>query len=82
MQVVKGKSSEWINDQKFAKGRFSWQEGYGAFSYGRSQLDRVYKYIANQKKHHAKMTFMEEYIALLEKFDVQYDKRYIFREIE
>ena len=82
MQVVKGKSSEWINDQKFVRGRFSWQEGNGGFSYGRSQLDRVYKYIANQKKHHAKMTFMEEYVALLEKFDVKYDKRYIFKEIE
>ena len=82
MQLVKGESSEWINNEKFVKGLFSWQEGYGGFSYSRSQLDRVYKYVMNQKCHHAKMTFMEEYVALLEKFGVQYDKRYIFKEIE
>ena len=82
MQKVKGESSEWINNQKFTRGHFSWQEGYGGFSYGRSQIDRVYKYIENQKKHHSKMSFMQEYVALLEKFGVQYDKRYIFKEIE
>ena len=82
MRLVKGESSEWINTQKFVRGRFTWQEGYGAFSYGRSQIDQVYKNIINQKKHHAKMTFIEEYIALLEKFGVEYDKRYIFKEIE
>jgi len=82
MRFVKGESSEWINSQKFVKGHFSWQEGYAAFSYARSQLDRVFEYIINQKKHHAKMTFMQEYVALLEKFGVQYDKRYVFKEIE
>ncbi len=82
MRLVKGESSEWVNTQKFVKGRFTWQEGYGAFSYGRSQIDQVYKYIINQKKHHAKMTFTVEYIALLEKFDVGYDKQYIFKGIE
>ncbi len=82
MRFVKGESSEWINSQKFVKGHFTWQEGYAAFSYARSQLDRVFEYIINQKKHHAKMTFMQEYVALLEKFGVQYDKRYVFMEIE
>jgi|SRR5258706_6827592 len=82
MRFVKGESSEWINSQKFVKGHFTWQEGYAAFSYARSQLDRVFEYIINQKKHHAKMTFMQEYVALLEKFGVQYDKRYVFKEIE
>jgi REP element-mobilizing transposase RayT len=82
MRIVKGDSSEWINTKGFVKGKFSWQESFGAFSYGRSQLDQVYKYIMNQKQHHTKRTFLEEYIELLEKFDVTYDKRYIFHSID
>jgi len=82
MKAVKGKSSEWINDRKFVKGHFTWQEGYGAFSYSRSQLNQVCKYIMNQKDHHTKMTIIQEYTVLLEKFDVQYDKQYLFKEIE
>jgi putative transposase len=81
MRIVKGDSSEWINKKKFIKGNFSWQESYGAFSYGKSQLDQVYNYVMNQKKHHEKKTFLEEYVELLEKFEVSYDKRYIFHSI-
>jgi putative transposase len=82
MRIVKGESSEWINKKQFVKGRFSWQEGYGAFSYSRSQMDRVYNYVMNQKKHHEKQPFLEEYELLLENFGVVYDKRYIFHSVE
>ena len=81
MKVVKGESSEWVNQNRFVRGRFSWQEGFGAFSYSRSQIDAVYKYIMNQKEHHKKTTFMEEYIDLLEKFEIDYDPRYIFHPV-
>ena len=82
MKMVKGESSEWINKKKLVKGMFQWQEGYGSFSYGRSQIDRVYKYIMNQKEHHKKKSFLEEYIELLNKFGVEYDERYIFKAID
>jgi len=82
MQDVKEFSSKWINNNEFTKGRFQWQEGYGAFSYSKSQIDQVYKYIMNQKEHHKKKSFSEEYIEFLEKFEVPYDERYIFKPIE
>jgi putative transposase len=82
MRVVKGESSEWINIKKFVKGRFEWQEGYGGFTYSRGQIDEVYKYIMNQKQHHQKISFIDEYIQLLEEFDIAYDRRYIFKSIE
>jgi len=76
---VKTGSSKFIKGKRWVAGRFSWQEGFGAFSYSRSQLGTVIRYIENQQKHHAKKTFREEYIQLLEKFNVDYDPRYIFR---
>ncbi|MCG2587186.1 IS200/IS605 family transposase [Rhodohalobacter sulfatireducens] len=82
IKVVKGESSKWIRKKGFVKGRFNWQSGYGAFSYSRSHIDRVYHYIHNQEEHHKKKTFREEYIELLEKFDVEYDERYIFQPVE
>ena len=82
MKNVKAKSSKWVNDSKVASTRFEWQEGYGAFSYSRSQLDEVYKYIENQAEHHKIMTFREEYIAFLKKFDVPYDERFIFEDLK
>ena len=75
---VKANSSRFINEKRWVAGRFSWQEGFGAFSYSRSQLGTVIRYIENQQKHHAKKSFREEYIGLLEKFGVEYDGRYIF----
>ena len=81
MKVVKGESSEWINKEGFSCGKFSWQEGYGAFSYSKSQIDGVYKYIMNQKEHHRKQSFLEEYVQLLEEFGIDYDRRYIFRDV-
>ena len=79
MRLVKGESSEWINAKQFTKGKFSWQKGYAAFSYSRSQMNQVYQYILNQKKHHEKKSFMKEYIELLQEFGVEYDDRYIFK---
>ena len=64
------------------RGKFNWQEGFGAFSYGQSQIDAVVKYIQNQEKHHAKRTFREEYLQLLKKFNIDYDEKYLFDEIE
>jgi putative transposase len=76
---VKANSSKFINEKHWFAGRFSWQEGFGAFSYSRSQLGTVIRYIQNQQKHHARKSFHEEYIALLEKFSVEYDPKYIFK---
>ena len=78
MKTVKAKSSKYINDHSLTPSRFEWQEGYGVFSYGQSQVDRVYKYILNQEAHHKKLTFREEYVEFLRSFKVEYDERYIF----
>jgi REP element-mobilizing transposase RayT len=82
MQDIKGDSSKWINEKRFVKGKFSWQEGYGAFSYGKSQIDDVVQYIQNQEKHHAKRDFQNEYLELLKLFSVEYDERYILKNPE
>ncbi len=76
---IKANSSRCINEKRWVMGRFSWQEGFGAFSYSRSQLGTVIRYIENQQKHHAKKSFRDEYTELLEKFGVEYDQRYIFK---
>lgn len=82
MQDLKGDSSRWINQKGFVKGKFSWQEGYGAFSYSKSHVNAVIDYIKNQEQHHHKKTFLEEYLEFLKKFDVDFDLRYIFNHIE
>jgi REP element-mobilizing transposase RayT len=82
MQNVKRNSSEWINKEKLVLGKFSWQEGYGAFSYSKSQIPNVAKYIENQEKHHKKKTLIEEYKKILTDFEIEYDERYIFKTIE
>jgi hypothetical protein len=75
---VKNNSSLYISE-KYLKGfRFEWQEGYGAFTYSKSQIDMVYKYISNQKEHHRRKTFKEEFKEFLEKFEVSYDEKYLF----
>jgi REP element-mobilizing transposase RayT len=79
---VKNNSSNFINEKEFMKGKFSWQEGYGAFSYAHSQLDNVYQYIFNQEEHHRKKTFKEEYLDFLEKFEIAHEERYLFDWIE
>ena len=79
MQDIKGNSSKWINEKRLVRGKFSWQEGYGAFSYGKSQIDRVIKYILQQEHHHKKRDFEEEYLELLKLFDIEFDVRYILK---
>jgi len=75
---VKTNSSKWINENNFVLGRFSWQEGYGAFSYSRSKRDDVIKYIMEQEKHHATKSFREEYLGLLRKFEIPFEANYVF----
>ncbi len=79
---MKNNSSTFINEKKWVKGKFNWQEGFGAFSYGHSQMARVVKYIQNQEAHHARKTFKEEYLELLKKFHVEYDQKYVFKWIK
>ncbi len=79
---IKNNSSKFINGQQFMKGKFSWQEGYGAFSYAKSQVENVYQYILNQEAHHKKKTFKEEYIEFLKSFEIEYNERYLFDWIE
>ena len=82
LQDIKGSSSKWINEKKFTKSKFVWQEGYGAFSYSHSDLSNVIKYIKNQEEHHKKLTFLDEYKSFLNAYDVAFDERYILREPE
>lgn len=82
MQDVKGDSSLWINQNELVKSRFSWQEGYGAFSYSKSHVSRVISYIENQEEHHKKKTFAQEYKEFLDAFDVDYDDRYVFKPVD
>ena len=79
MRLVKGDSSEWVNKEKLTLNRFQWQEGYGAFSHSKSQVDKVVKYILNQQEHHKKSTFLDEYRQMLTSFDIAFDERYIFK---
>jgi REP element-mobilizing transposase RayT len=79
---IKNNSSKFINDNKFVQGKFSWQEGYGAFSYAHSQLNHVYQYILNQEAHHKKKSFREEYFDFLQKFEIEYDEKYVFDWLE
>ena len=81
VQELKRCSSIWINDQQLVKGRFAWQVGYGAFSYSKSQIPVVCNYIANQVEHHRKQSFISEYIEILDRSGVDYDKRFIFKEV-
>jgi len=82
MQDIKGDSSKWINSKGFLKGRFTWQEGFGAFSYSTSQIDNVVKYINNQEIHHIKKTFIDEYKDILKKFNINFDDKYLFKKID
>jgi REP element-mobilizing transposase RayT len=81
MRLVKGDSSEFINKEGLTKRKFQWQEGYGAFSNSRSQIDSVIKYILNQKEHHRKKTFREEYIGMLKDYNIDFDEKYIFHDL-
>ena len=82
VQEIKSDSTNFINRKKWIRGRFSWQEGYGAFSYGHSQLNTIISYIQNQEKHHERRSFRDEYLTLLKKFDLAFDDKYVFKFIE
>jgi REP element-mobilizing transposase RayT len=79
---IKRSSSLWINENRFVTGKFSWQEGFGAFSYGKSQIPDIAQYIENQQHHHHKRTFQEEYLEFLEVFGIDYDERYVFKPVD
>lgn len=78
---IKSKSSKYINDNKLTASKFSWQVGYGVFLYSQSQIDSVYKYVQNQKEHHKKQNFNDEYLNFLNKFNVQYNEKFIFENL-
>ena len=78
VREIKADSSNFINRNKWVHGKFSWQEGNGAFSYGHSQLNTIIRYIQNQEKHHSRKTFKDEYLTLLRKFDIAFDDKYVF----
>jgi putative transposase len=82
VREIKADSTNFINKKKLVHGRFSWQEGYGAFSYGHSQLDKIIRYIQNQEKHHDRRSFKSEYLTLLRKFDIAFEEKYVFEFIE
>ena len=82
VHTIKRSSSLFINKEKLCTGKFAWQEGYGSFTYGGSQLESVYNYILNQEKHHEKISFREEYIQFLEKYQVEHDERFLFDFLE
>ena len=75
---IKNNSSNFINDKRLVRGKFSWQEGYGAFSYSHSHIGEVYNYILNQEEHHKKVTFREEYLNFLNKFEINFEEKYLF----
>jgi REP element-mobilizing transposase RayT len=78
MEQVKSGSSKWLNEKKYISGKFSWQKGFGAFTYSKSHIDKVVKYVLNPAEHHKKQSFREEYLLLLDKFDVDYNEKYVF----
>ncbi|MCC6844383.1 MAG: IS200/IS605 family transposase [Saprospiraceae bacterium] len=82
MEQVKSGSSKWLNEKKYIPGIFAWQKGYGAFSYSKSDIDNVVRYILNQPEHHKKKPFRDEYLLLLKKFNIDYDEKYLFEYYE
>ena len=82
VREIKNNSTNFINEKKFLQGKFNWQEGNGAFSYSHSQIDNVYQYILNQEEHHHTKTFKEEYMEFLEKFEIEFQEKYLFEWIE
>ena len=79
---IKNNSSNYINEHSWIKGKFNWQNGYGAFSYSHSQMDAVYNYIQNQEEHHKQLSFKDEYLDFLKKFEIEHDAKYLFEWLE
>ncbi|MBS1731363.1 MAG: IS200/IS605 family transposase [Bacteroidetes bacterium] len=78
IKEIKVESNQFINHKKWIRGRFAWQEGYGVFSYSHSHIDRVVKYVLNQEQHHCKKPFRQEYLELLQRFDIAFEEKYLF----
>jgi len=78
MRMLKASSAKWINDNQLVKGKFQWQTGYSAFSYARSQRNDVINYVMNQEEHHRTKTFEEEYLNMLQKFEIEFKDEFIF----
>ena len=76
---IKANTTNYINSNKFVPGKFAWERGFGAFSYSTSQMPRVIKYVNEQKEHHRKRTFHEEYLELLNKFEIEFENKYLFK---
>ncbi len=79
VEEIKTSSNSWIKSNKFSKFKFEWQKGYGAFTYSRSQIEDVAKYVVNQEKHHRTKTFREEYLNILKNLKIDFDEKYIFK---
>ena len=82
MRDIKNGSSNFINRNRWVMGRFSWQEGFGAFSYSHSQISRVIHYIRRQPEHHAQKSFRQEYVQFLKRFEIEHEERFIFKDVE
>ncbi len=82
VREVKKSTNDFIKERQFLRHKFNWQEGYGAFSYGHSQMDKVAAYIANQKEHHKVKTFKDEYVGLLKAFNIAHEERFLFEWVE
>ncbi|MGB4413511.1 MAG: IS200/IS605 family transposase [Paludibacter sp.] len=78
MEQVKSGSSKWLNEKKYLPVKFAWQDGYGAFTYSKSHIDAVVKYVLIQPEHHKKQSFKDEYLLLLKKFEIEFDEKYLF----
>ncbi len=78
VKEIKVESNEFVNSKNWVRQKFSWQEGYGVFSYSHSHIDRVVKYVLNQEEHHRKKTFREEYHQMLRKFEIPFEEKYLF----
>ena len=78
VREIKANSSRFINERKFIRGKFSWQEGFGAFSYSHSHLGNIIRYVENQEIHHRKTNFKEEYLTFLQKYEIDFDEKYLF----
>lgn len=76
--IIKVNSTKWINSKHYSKGEFHWQEGFGAFSVSQSQIGKVIKYIDNQELHHNEISFKNEYVGLLDSYEIEYDEKYLF----
>ncbi len=78
VKEIKVEATAFINSKHWCSGKFNWQEGYGVFSYSHSHIDKVCKYVLNQEIHHKKKTFREEYLDFLQKYEVQFEDKYLF----